>query len=130
MTSMVLEIKVLALVLALVRWTAWMGDGDGGGSVAPGLLRVRSRTTAGALGVVPLLLLVGGDGVGDLVVHNKHESGTSATQDVGKGTLKEAARALILEDLGEAIGHALVHLLGGRLGGLDLETTLHGAGRV
>ena len=53
MTSTVLEIKVLALVLALVQWAAWMGDGDGGGSVAPGLLGVRSRTTAGARGVVP-----------------------------------------------------------------------------
>ena len=53
MTSTVLETKVLVLVLALMRWAAWIGDGAGGGSVALGLLRVRSRTTAGELGAVP-----------------------------------------------------------------------------
>ena len=49
MTSTVLEIKVLVLV----RRAVWIGDGDGGGSVVLGLLGVRSRTAAGARGVVP-----------------------------------------------------------------------------
>ena len=40
MTSTVLEIKVLALLLALMLRAAWIGDGAGDGSVALGLLRV------------------------------------------------------------------------------------------
>ena len=63
MTGMVFEIKVLALVLALMRWAAWIGDGAGDGSVALGLLRVGG--VASVL-VVEATLVAGGLGAAEL----------------------------------------------------------------
>ena len=67
-----------------------------------------------------------GDSVDNFVVDNQHKSGTSSTKDVGEGSLEESTRTFGLEDLSEAVSHTTVHLLVLRLGGFDLETTLHG----
>jgi len=66
------------------------------------------------------------DGVDDFVVDDQHEGGTGSTKNVSKSSLEESTGSLGLEDLCEAVGHAGVHLLVLGLGGLDLETTLHG----
>jgi len=64
------------------------------------------------------------DEVDDFVVHDEHNGGTGTTDDVGKGTLEEATNTFGGVDLLDAVAHAIVHLLLGGLGGLDLQTTL------
>jgi len=70
------------------------------------------------------------DGVHDFVVHNKNNSGTSSTENVGKGALEETTRAFGLEDFGKAIGHTVVDLFTLGLGGFILESSLEGVKRV
>jgi len=67
-----------------------------------------------------------GDSIDNFVIDDQNKGGTSSTKDVGKGSLEESTGTFGLEDLSEAIGHTRVHLLVLRLGGFDLETTLHG----
>merc|ERR1719305_49354 len=82
---------------------------------------------AGILRIHTLLL---GDEVHNFVVHDENERCAGATEDIREGALEEAARALGLENLGEAVRHGLVDLLLDRLGRLDLEAALHGVERV
>mmetsp|Transcript_6758 Transcript_6758/g.18867 ORF Transcript_6758/g.18867 Transcript_6758/m.18867 type:complete len:312 (+) Transcript_6758:627-1562(+) len=63
------------------------------------------------------------EGGGDLGVQDEDESGTDGTEGVGSGTLEEGGGTLLLHDLGEAVGGALVDPLGLGLLGLHLETT-------
>ena len=63
------------------------------------------------------------EGGGDLGVQDEDEGGTDGTEGVGPGTLEEGGGSLLLHDLGEAVGGALVDPLGLGLLGLHLETT-------
>merc|ERR1719162_1159471 len=65
------------------------------------------------------------DRVHDLVVHDEHDGGAGATEDVGHRALEETGSALVLHDLREAVAHPVVHLVRLRLARLDLEATLH-----
>merc|ERR1719167_226545 len=53
------------------------------------------------------------DEVHDLIVHNQHDRRPSTTENVSEGALEESLRALRLQDLREAVRHAVVHLLAG-----------------
>jgi hypothetical protein len=66
------------------------------------------------------------NGVHDLVVKHQDDSSASSTKDVGQSALEEATSTFSLHDLLEAVSHARVDLLGLGLGGLNLQTTLHG----
>jgi len=69
---------------------------------------------------------LGGDEILDLIVQHEHDGGTSTTDNVGEGTLEETTDTFLGHDLGNAISHTVVHLVGLGLGSLNLETTLHG----
>ena len=66
------------------------------------------------------------EGGGDLGVQDEDEGGTDGTEGVGPGTLEEGGGSLLLHDLGEAVGGALVDPLGLGLLGLHLQTTADG----
>lgn len=71
-------------------------------------------------------LFLATEGGGDLGVQDEDEGGTDGTEGVGSGTLEEGGGTLLLHDLGEAVGGALVDPLGLGLLGLHLETTADG----
>ena len=75
-------------------------------------------------------LLLSFDEVHDLVVHDKHNSGTGSSENVSERALEETLWAFVLHDLGEAVSHAVVHLLGLWLGGFVLESSLHSIKRI
>jgi hypothetical protein len=66
----------------------------------------------------------------DLAVKDKNQSGSDSAEGVGAGTLEHGTHALILHDLGEAIGGTLVQPLGLGLLGLHLKATTDGIERV
>jgi len=63
--------------------------------------------------------------VHDLIVHNKYNSGTGSSENVGEGSLEESLWSLVFQDLCEAISHTIVDLFGLWLGGFVLESSLH-----
>merc|ERR1719162_2292141 len=70
------------------------------------------------------------DRVHDLVVHDEHDGGAGATEDVGHRALEEAASALVFHDLREAVAHPVVDLVRLRFGRLNLQAALHRVERV
>lgn len=63
--------------------------------------------------------------VHDLIVHNKNDSGTSSSKNVGESSLEESLWSFGFQDLTEAVSHTVVDLLFLWLGGLVLESSLH-----
>ena len=63
--------------------------------------------------------------VHDLIVHNKYNSGTGSSEDVGEGSLEESLWSFGFQDLSEAVSHTVVDLFGLWLGGFVLQSSLH-----
>ena len=63
--------------------------------------------------------------VHDFIVHNKYNSGTGSSENVGEGSLEESLWSFGFQDLCEAITHTVVDLFGLWLGGFVLESSLH-----
>jgi hypothetical protein len=66
----------------------------------------------------------------DLTVQHKHDGRADGTKSVGSGTLEKGGSALLLDDLGKAIGSALVDPLVLGLLGLHLQASADGIERV
>mmetsp|Transcript_34212 Transcript_34212/g.78990 ORF Transcript_34212/g.78990 Transcript_34212/m.78990 type:complete len:114 (+) Transcript_34212:180-521(+) len=68
--------------------------------------------------------------VHNLIVHDKNNSSSSSSQNIGKRTLEKSSWSLSLQNLLETICHSTVNLFLCRLRCLNLETTLHCVKRV
>jgi len=64
----------------------------------------------------------------DLGVEDEHKGATSASDDVGSGSLEESFGAFVLENSGEAVSGAGVHLL--LSAGVHHHSASHGVERV
>jgi len=62
--------------------------------------------------------------VHDLIVHNKYNSGTGSSENVGEGSLEESLWSFVFQDLCKAITHTIVDLFSFWLGGFVLESSL------
>jgi len=80
--------------------------------------------------LLPSVSLSSFNSVHDLVVHDKDNCGSSASENISKRALEEALGSLIGKDLAKAVTHTVVHLFSLRLGGLILESSLESVKRV